>query len=147
MPDRDPLHHVLDDFAAGAADRLGEDTHCSITLLRGGTLAWVGTSDDRAGRCDAVEVEVRDGPCVDSMERLSGVIVPDLQSETRWPQWRQAALDAGFRSAAALPAYVDDETTVALNLYSDVVDPWDTARLVGMDSYVQEIADAVRTRL
>ncbi|MCU1431678.1 MAG: hypothetical protein JWP95_783 [Actinotalea sp.] len=142
----DPQNHVLDDFAKGAADRLGPDTHCSITLMSAQVLTYVGSSDDRAERCDAVEVAAGEGPCVTAMEQLSGVLVPAIRPETRWPAWSAAALDAGFESAAALPAYVDDTTTVALNLYSDVLDPWDRTRLTSMDAYIQEIAEAVRTR-
>ena len=143
----DPANHALDSWAKAAADRLGRETHCSITLRRGGLLTYVGSSDERAERCDAVEVRAGAGPCVTAMNQLSGVLVPDLQAETRWPEWREAALAAGFASAAALPAYVDEHTTIALNMYSDLLDPWDRDTLVGMDGYVQQIAEGVRTSL
>lgn len=145
MPDL--VHPVLDDYARGAAARLGPGTHCSIILLRAGTLVSVGSSDERAGRCDAVEAEDGVGPCVTAAEQLSSVLVPDLREDERWGRWRDAAVAAGFRAMAALPAYVDEETTVALNLYAEVVDPWDRGGLLGMDAYVQEIAGAVRARL
>jgi GAF domain-containing protein len=145
MPDM--TNHALDGYAEVAAERLGPDAHCSITLRHRGHLTYVGSSDERAERCDAVEVRVGDGPCVTAMDVLSSVLIGDLQTDTRWPEWREAALDAGFRSAAALPAFVDDDTTLALNMYSDLVDPWDREKLVGMDLFVQEIAEAVRTRL
>jgi hypothetical protein len=143
----DPTHHVLDGYATGASERLGPGTHCSITMRRGELLTYVGSSDERAERCDQVEVRSSDGPCVDAMLHLSGIIVPDLQVDTRWPAWREAALDAGFRSAAALPGVVDNDTTVALNMYSDLVDPWDRDLIISMDSYIQEIAEAIRTSL
>lgn len=139
--------HALDGYAQGAVDRLGPDTHCSITMKHREDLTYVGSSDERAERCDAVEVRTGEGPCVTAMEQLGGLIIPDLAEETRWPDWVAAAKDAGFSSAAALPAYVDEETTVALNLYSDVLDPWDRDTILGMDSYIQEIAAEVRERL
>ncbi|WP_225753046.1 GAF domain-containing protein [Actinotalea sp. Marseille-Q4924] len=138
---------AMNGYAAAAAEELGSDTHCSITVLRRGTLAHVGSSDDRAAHCDQVEVRSGEGPCVTAMEQLGGILVPDLHPETRWPAWRSAALVAGFRSSAALPAYVDEGTTVALNLYSDDLDPWDRERLVGMDQVIWRLAEAVRTRL
>ncbi|MFS0699551.1 GAF domain-containing protein [Cellulomonas sp. 179-A 4D5 NHS] len=141
------MHHYLDDFASGAAARLGMDTHCSIIVMRAGSLEYVGSSDERAERCDAVEVAEGVGPCVTAMQQLSGVLIPDLRFETRWRKWREVSIAAGFRSAAGLPAYVDEETTVALDLYSDALDPWTREMLVGMDAYVQEIAGAVRKRL
>lgn len=144
MPD---LSSSLDDYARGAADRLGPDTHCSITMRRHGTLSYVASSNERARRCDEVEVRVGEGPCVQAMEQLSGVLVPDLQPDVRWPAWREAAIAEGFRSSAALPAVVDDSTTVAINLYSDLVDPWAREPLVAMDVYIQEVAEVLRTRL
>ena len=140
------IHHALDGYARGAAERLGRRTHCSITLRRGELLEYVGSSDERAERCDAVEVAVGEGPCVTAMVQLSSILVPDLHVDTTWPAWRAAALDIGFRSAAALPAYVDEDTTIALNIYSDLLDPWDRELLTGMDAYVQEIAEVVRAR-
>lgn len=145
MPDL--VHPVLDDYAQGAAGRLGASMHCSIILLRVGTLVSVGSSDARAARCDLIEAEDGVGPCVLAAEQLSSVLIPDLRLDERWGRWRDAAVKAGFRAAAALPAYVDEETTVALNLYSEAVEPWDRGGLLGMDAYVQEIAAAVRARL
>lgn len=133
--------------ARGAAERLGPDTYCSIVLRSGERLAYAGSSDERAERCDRVEVEAGEGPCVTSLQHMAGVLVPEISADPRWPAWRAAALEAGFRSAAALPAYVDEHTRLALNLYSDDVDPWDTERLAGMDEYLQEVAEVVRTTL
>lgn len=141
----DLTNHMLDGHAKGAADKLGPDAHCSITLRYRDRLTYVGSSDERAERCDAVEVRFGSGPCVTAMDELRGVLIPDLHADTRWPEWRDAALGAGFRSAAALPAYVDDDTTIALNMYSDLLDPWDRDTLIGMDTNIQQIAEAVRT--
>ncbi|MBX9244455.1 GAF domain-containing protein [Actinotalea ferrariae] len=141
------LRSTIDEYAQAAAERLGPDTYCSITLKHHGELRYVGSSDERAARCDQVEVAAGEGPCVTAMEVLHGVLVPDIQADERWPAWRDASLDAGFRSSAALPAVVDDVTTVAINLYSDRLDPWDQEPLVAMDAYIQEIAEVVRTRL
>ncbi|WP_199421767.1 GAF domain-containing protein [Actinotalea solisilvae] len=137
----------IDEYARGAAARLGPSTFCSITLRYHGELGFVASSDERAKQCDMVEVRAGEGPCVEAMRTLQGVLVPDLHPDPRWPVWRQAALDAGFRSAAALPAVADDVTTVAINLYSDVLDPWAHEPLLAMDAYIQEIAEAIRTRL
>lgn len=144
MPD---LRSDIDQYARDAAGHLGADTHCSITLRHRGDLRYVGSSNERAARCDKVEVEAGEGPCVEAMLQLHGIIVPDIHADERWPAWRDAALDAGFRSSAALPAVADDVTTVAINLYSDSLDPWTAEALVAMDEYIQLIAEAVRTRL
>lgn len=138
------MHTTLDDLALRAAQHMGPGTCCSITVKDGPALHQVGSSNPRAAAVDQVEVRAEHGPCVLAMEQLSGVLVADIVTETRWPAWRDAARRAGFRSAAALPAYIDDQRTVAFNVYSDRLEVWDAARLVRMDVRVQELADELR---
>lgn len=145
-PPRDEAYAFLDAYAREAAERVGVPTECSIILRRHHLLEYVASSAPRAALCDAVEIESGEGPCVVAIQQLRGEIVPDVLLADLWPAWRDTAVDQGFRSAAALPAMVDSDTTIALNLYSDVLDPWDRDALVGMDRLVQEIAELIRTR-
>lgn len=127
-----------------AADHIGRDTSCSVIVRVAAGLTRAASSDARSAACDDAEVRDRRGPCVLAMDQLAGVIVPDVALETRWLAWTEAATEAGFRSGAALPAYVTDGVVAALNLYSEAVDPWDADALVRADRYVQAIARAVR---
>jgi hypothetical protein len=140
------MQDLLDRYARGATERLGPDTFCSITLQGPHGLHQVGSNDPRAAACDQLETQDGRGPCILAMQQLSSVVVPDTTADDRWPQWQAAACAQGFRSAVALPAYVDDDTTIALNMYSEQHDDWTVLRIIGMDQYVQEIADAVRGR-
>jgi hypothetical protein len=138
------MRSILDRYAHGASDRLGPDTYCSITMKDRGALLQVGSSDPRAAECDRLETELGEGPCIQAMDQLFAVVVPETGRDGRWPAWEAAAVSNGFRSMVAMPGYVDDDTTVGLNMYSEIADAWDAHRLIGMDVYVQEIADAVR---
>lgn len=145
-PPRDEAYAFLDDYAREAAERVGVPTECSIIMRHHHLLAYVASSGPRAALCDAVEVDSGEGPCVVAIQQLRGELVPDVLATDLWPAWRRTAVDQGFRSAAALPGIVDADTTIALNLYSAEVDPWDRDALVGMDRLVQEMAELVRTR-
>lgn len=136
------LHRIL----ADAAERIGGATSCSVILRMELGLRRVASSDPRAAACDDAEVAERGGPCVLAMDQLSGVIVPDIALETRWPGWVAAAEAGGFRSGAAMPAYVQDGVVLALNLYSADLDPWDAEALVRADGYAQDVARALRER-
>lgn len=127
-----------------AAERIGGATSCSLILRMEQGLLRVASSDARAAACDDAEVAERGGPCVLAMDQLAGVIVPDVSLETRWPGWVAAAEAGGFRSGAALPAYVRDGVVLALNLYSEQLDPWDAEALVWADGYAQQVADVIR---
>ncbi|WP_052113590.1 GAF domain-containing protein [Actinotalea fermentans] len=134
------VQQILDE----AAERIGGATSCSVILRMELGLRRVASSDPRAAACDDAEVAERGGPCVLAMDQLSGVIVPDVSLETRWAGWVAAAQAGGFRSGAALPAYVQDGVTLALNLYAETLDPWDAEALVRADGFAQELARAVR---
>ncbi len=138
------VRDILDRYAQGAAERMGTDTFCSITLLDGDSPLQVGSNDPRAAACDQLEVDEGSGPCILAMQQLFGVVVGDTRDEPRWPSWAAAAVANGFRSAVALPGFVDETTTVGLNMYAEQVEAWDARKLIGMDVYVQEIADVVR---
>lgn len=139
-----PSH--LEPLVHAAAEAIGPGTFCSVLVARDGVLRPGPSSDPRSASCDAVEVEEGGGPCVLAMAQLRGVLVVDVATETRWEPWRQRATEVGFRSAAALPGYVSTGVLVALNLYSDQVDPWDAQRLTLADSYAQQMAEAIARR-
>jgi hypothetical protein len=142
--DSGSVRDYLDDFALRASHRLGGDTEISITLRHSGHDRLVATSSERAARCDEVEHAKQAGPCVTAMDHLQVVLVPDIVEETRWNSWRQAALDAGYRSSAGVPAHVADGAEIALNLYSERVNPWDSDLLVRADIFAQDVARTVR---
>ena len=133
----------IDDVLREAAERIGQSTSCSVIVRRGGGHARVASSDARAAACDDAEVSTGRGPCVLAMDQLAGVLVPDLAEEDRWDEWCRVAIEQGFRSAAALPAFIADDTVAAINLYSDLRDPWDAEALVRADAEVQRVAAAL----
>ena len=141
------MRSTLDDFAHRAADRMGSDTFCSITMDDEVTVHQVASNDPRAAAVDQVEARTGEGPCILAMKQLSAVLVEDIEDDTRWPAWRHAALAAGFHSAAALPAYVSDTVTVAFNMYSEGLDGWGAGRFLDMDAYVQDLATAMQIDL
>ncbi|GEA86118.1 GAF domain-containing protein [Cellulomonas cellasea] len=137
------MQATLDQFAARAVTRLGEGFRCSVMLRRGSRLDQVASNDPGAAACDQVEVREGSGPCVTAIDQLHAVVVDDLDTDTRWPTWNQAARDQGFRSFLALPGYVDETTTVALNAYSARPATWTSHDVVQVDLYVQELAAAL----
>jgi hypothetical protein len=138
---------VLDQFAQRAADRLVGPTFCSLTLADHGFLRQIASNDPRAAACDRVETLEGDGPCIVAMKRLHSVYVEDIDALDRWPTWRRVAVDNGFRSFVALPAYVTDDVTIAANVYSEALSTWTRAELLAIDRYVQEIAAAVEAAM
>lgn len=138
------IDEYLTPYVRGAAESLGPGVECSVTLAMDGVLSRATSSDLRAAVCDEVEAIEGAGPCVLAMVQLRGVLVADIAAENRWQPWRLKALELGLRSAVALPAFVARGQTLALNLYSEAVDPWDRQALLDGDEHAQMIAEAVR---
>ena len=109
-------------------DFLGLLTERAVELLAV-DAAGVTLSDQRGGwrpaagsseRADLVEVfaaQTRQGPCLDCVRTGAVVTSADLTADTlRWPLFAPAAVDAGFRAAAAVPMRLRNETIGALTL-------------------------------
>lgn len=138
------MTNPIDEVLRQTVARIGASTSCSVIVRQEGGHRRVASSDSRSAACDDAEVREGRGPCVLSMDQLSGVIVPDVADERRWNAWRAAVTEQGFRSAAALPAVVSGRTVAALNLYSALRDPWDAEALVRADGELQRVAEALR---
>jgi len=136
---------ILEQYAHGAAERLGGRTFCSLTLSDHGALHQIASNDPRAAACDQIETREQDGPCIVAMARLHSVYIDDIDALDLWPTWRQAALDSGFRSFVALPAFVSDEISVAANVYSEDLATWTREEFIAIDVYVQRLAAALDT--
>ena len=84
----------------------------------GGDDIMVATANSEAG--DAVEhleVELKEGPCIDSVRRAEQVFVPDLAAASdRYPRFVPRALDAGVHSIHALPMGVRGGVVASLDI-------------------------------
>ncbi|MBY5163190.1 GAF and ANTAR domain-containing protein [Salsipaludibacter albus] len=65
--------------------------------------------------------DVQGGPCHQAYLDREPVVVDDLAEEERWPAYRQATHDLGFRAVVAVPLPTNTGPIGALNLYQ--VDP------------------------
>jgi AmiR/NasT family two-component response regulator len=58
--------------------------------------------------------------------------MPDIEAETRWPEWTERLGETGVRSMMCFQLYVRDRNLAALNLYSSKTSAFDEeSRRVG----------------
>jgi transcriptional regulator with GAF, ATPase, and Fis domain len=142
------IDELVDAIARSASARLAPRAEVTVTLRRQGRLAVVAHSGERARACDEVEYAADSGPCVEAVETGEIEVVRDLDTETRWPQWREAATRAGFQSAIAFPAAADEGAAVAVNVYSELPgDEWIEHALERGMLYAAEVARTVKLSL
>jgi GAF domain-containing protein len=135
------------EFARRAATVLGASIEASVIVREHGVPLRAGSSTPASARCDQAESMANSGPCIAAMDQHSVRVVPDIEEEPSWDEWRAQSLREGYRSALAVPAHVGDGIAVALNLYSRAPDPWTPALLTAADGYAQLIAAMVRVHL
>lgn len=82
---------------------------------------------------DAIQEDVRQGPCLDAINQQQTVRVADLATETRWPLFAQRASHTGARSMLSLQLFVDGDNLGALNLFARTPDAFtDESERIGL---------------
>ena len=92
----------------------------SISLTLDGTnRGTFGSSGDLSRRLDSLQFTFGEGPCLDAVHHGGPVLVADLDdtTETRWPAFSQAVLQAGISAVFALPVSVTHQRVGALDLF------------------------------
>lgn len=96
-----------------------------VSVVTSGQVSTPAATNDVARRGDALQYELGEGPCLDSVRRQSTVISDDIAADGRWPRWApRAAQDLGVGSMMCLLLYTHDRSYGALNLYSTEAGGW-----------------------
>lgn len=144
-----PVDHLLEAVAARAAARAGSGSSAAITVRIGTASAVAAATDERSAACDRAEQQAGAGPCIDASHARRPIVLPDLAGEddrwSRWHTWHEAAVGAGFRSAAALPAARSDGEPIelAINLYDPDPGGWPEDVLTDVGRFAEDAARAV----
>jgi GAF domain-containing protein len=123
------------DLLTGLADRcvnlLGVSAAGVMLVSPEGSLGLVASSSEAMRLLELFELQAQEGPCLDAFRTGQPVEHESLEAGSgRWPSFSAAALQAGFRSALALPLRLREATLGALNLLSVTRTPMDKADVV-----------------
>jgi len=91
-----------------------------ITTLRGKEFESIAPTSELVTAVDAIQYELRSGPCVDAVLEDKVFCTQDLEHDPRWPEFgKRAAAEHGVHSMLAFRLYLEDDDTIGgLNLYS-----------------------------
>jgi GAF domain-containing protein len=120
------------DLLTGLADRcvhvLGAAAAGVMLASSSGDLRLVASSSEAMRVLELFELQAKEGPCLDAFRTGQRVEHENLRAGMgRWPRFSTVALEAGFRSAFALPLRLRESTIGALNLVSVEQSPMDEA--------------------
>ena len=97
---------VLDVAAAGI-----------MLVAPNGELRVMTSSSEAMRVVELFELQAQEGPCLDCYRSGQAVVNHDLAAGGRWPGFATVALEAGFRSADAVPMRLRSQIVGALNLF------------------------------
>jgi len=111
------------DLLTGLADRcvhlLGVSAAGVMLASPAGGLALVASSSEAMRLLELFELQAQEGPCLDAFRTGEPVGHENFEAGAGpWPSFSAAAVQAGFRSASALPLRLREVTLGALNLLS-----------------------------
>jgi hypothetical protein len=138
------VESFLEAVVERAAQHIAPGAVCTFTVLLQGRFITVASSDERGAVADEAEYEAELGPCVEALRNGAASVVPDLRSDTRWPEWAAASRRLGFLSAAAVPADTGDGAQLALNLYGRGTGSFGEVEMRRSFAYVDEAARVLR---
>jgi GAF domain-containing protein len=118
------LSHETVNTALGVITSLAGETisgtaGSGVTLLDGqGRKTTSGASDAVVEQADALQYELDQGPCLSAWRERSVIRIDDMEIETRWPAWTQAAAALGLRSTLSAPMVAGDDSVGAIKVYA-----------------------------
>jgi hypothetical protein len=104
--------------AASMTSTTGVPIECAVTLHRRKRTATIGGSSGRAAVLDRIEQTLGDGPCVEALESGVPVLLGDVSSDLRWPEYRSALSAAGVASALGIPMKMNDDAGAVLDFFA-----------------------------
>jgi GAF domain-containing protein len=115
----DDLPRILRRIAELAQKTLPGAEEVSVSLVgsraAGVTPAYTGPM---AVNADELQYAGRSGPCLEAAATGQPVLVEDLATEQRWPEYVPRARAAGVASSVSIPLPVHQTITGALNVYA-----------------------------
>jgi GAF domain-containing protein len=96
-----------------------------------GDLRLVASSSEAMRVLEVFELQAQEGPCLDAFRTGERVEHENLRPGAgRWPRFATVAVQAGFRSAFALPLRLRDMTIGAMNLFHSEPTPMDESDVI-----------------
>lgn len=124
-----PLEEVMAEIAGIANRAVPEAEATSITLVRG-DRAWTAASTGSAALdADLLQYAEGHGPCMDAGRTGMPLVVTDMRSEDRWPDYAARVVQKGVLSSLSSPLPFQGRTIGALNHYASRPGAFDSAAL------------------
>jgi GAF domain-containing protein len=115
----------------------------SVTLVGSGPGRTATYTGEVALKLDEWQYEAGHGPCLEASAGAVSVSVPEMATETRWPDWAAVATNAGALSSLSIGLPVQDVVTGALNVYATTPHAFDNEAITVAETFSEYAAVAL----
>jgi GAF domain-containing protein len=84
-------------------------------------------SDDRFAHLEDLQIQHQEGPCIEAFDTKELVGATDLERESRWPQFSEAAVQRDVRAVLASPLPYNQDAVGVVAVLSERSRPWSPA--------------------
>jgi transcriptional regulator with GAF, ATPase, and Fis domain len=133
------LEHVLYRVADLARQTIHGAAEVSVTLVDAGRPFTVASTGQLAGLLDEAQYGTGQGPCLHAANTGQTVVIHDMESEDRWPDYTRDAFNWGAHSLLTIGLPIQKSATGALNVYGTTRLAFDPAAVLlaeGFTGYV-----------
>jgi GAF domain-containing protein len=122
---QDDLTAVLVKIATLAERVIPGARSVSVTLLQGEKATAAAFTDELARGMDESQYEKGYGPCLEAAQAGMSLVVDDMKTEDRWPDFARHAAQRGVHSSLSVGLPVQQAVTGGLNLYGSEAHAFD----------------------
>lgn len=97
----------------------------SVSLVQPGGASTAAFTGDLALHLDESQYELGHGPCLAAAAGMVTILIHDMATEDRWPDFTTAAVAHGAGSSLSVGIPVRQAVTAGLNIYSTSVNAFD----------------------
>ena len=133
----DAMLNILVSLAPGT---MAEVDGASVSVLRGRRFATVAASSDDVLDADKAQYDSGRGPCIQATQRSETINVGLVETRSRWPEFAEIAVSAGYRSVLATPMATGAPSVGALTLYSRSPGPFDDTHERAAQAFADQVA-------
>ena len=115
----DDFLNRLAEFSAATLGRMtGAEIECGVTLQRRKRTMTVAGSSPHAVVLDRIEQTLRDGPCIEALRTKAVVLLANVDTDPRWPEYQLQLAANGCRSTLGVPLEIGEDASAALNFFA-----------------------------
>jgi GAF domain-containing protein len=112
------LDRLAEFAAATLTSSAGVEIECGVTLQRRKRTMTVAGSSPRAVALDRIEQSIGEGPCIDALRTKAMVLLADVDTDPRWPNYQRELAATGCHCTLGVPLEIGPDAAAALNFFA-----------------------------